>query len=254
MSTINSFEKRLVVFDISKTKSPFLKEKGFFCLLKTTQRREAMERFLIIDVGVESDVEKVLAKKFELTILDAERMTSELLTWDGWGHYDPRTTLIVLPGNGASIVKKFIQKEKPFWLWQWPWKAFPHAKRIWIPGENPQAMVGRINRGVLVGIKTVVVIDDVISSGETIRKLQKGNEDFIPMAKWQAVTWVAQKAAATKGFANIFATKTVGSRERKVPINSLSTLIECQEIAESYARRNFGVKAETFLKLLESLR
>ena len=181
-------------------------------------------------------------------------MTNNLLAWQDWECFEPWTTLIVLPGNGASIVKKYIDKAKPFWLWRWPWKAYPHAKRIWIPGESRQAFVGRINRGVLIGIKTVVVIDDVISSGETIRKLRKENENFIPMANWHAITWVMQEAAITNGYSKIFAAKAVGLKERKVTINSLSTFVECRWIAESYARRNFENLTEAFLKIIESFR
>lgn len=211
-----------------------------------------MEKFLIVDIEAGVDVKEILIEKFGLTIIDASEMTKDLLTWQGWGKLEPQSTVIVLPGNGASIVKKYINNEKPFWLYRWPWKAFPHAKRVWIPGENPQAFVSRINRGVLIGIKNVVVIDDVISSGETIRKLRKENESFIPNAKWQAITWVMQEAAITNGYSNVFAVKIVGSKERKVPINSLSTLVEYLNIAESYARRNFGKEAETFLKVIES--
>jgi len=211
-----------------------------------------MEKFLIVDIGVRGDTKKILAEKFGLTIFDAKEMTNDLLSWQGWRSTDPWSTLIVLPGNGASIVKKYINNAKPSWLDRWPWKAFPHAKRVWIPGENPQAFVSRINPGVLIGIKTVVVIDDVISSGETVRKLRKENESFIPNARWQAITWVMQEAAVTNGYSSVFAVKTVGLKEHKVPINSLSTLVECRSIAESYARRNFGNKAKTFLKILES--
>jgi hypothetical protein len=212
-----------------------------------------MERFLIIDIVVKAGVKEMLAEKFGLTILDAQTMTNDLLLWQGWGRFEPWSTLIVMPGNGASIIKKYINNEKPFWLSQWPWKASPHAKRVWTPGEKPQAFVGRINPGVFVGIKTVVVIDDVISSGVTVRKIKKKNESFIPTAEWQAVTWVMQEAATTRGFSDIFASKMVGSKERKVPINSLSTLVEYREIAESYAWRNFGEQSKAFLKILESL-
>ncbi|MBI5071609.1 phosphoribosyltransferase [Candidatus Falkowbacteria bacterium] len=210
--------------------------------------------YLIVDVGVEAGVKEVLAGKFGLTILDAQEMTSNLLAWQGWEHLDPWSTLIVLPGNGASIVKKYIEKVDPFWLWQWPWKAFPHAKRVWIPGENPRSYVGRINPGVLVGIKTVVVIDDVISSGETVGKLRKENKSFIPVAEWWALTWVKQRASSTKGYSAVFAAKTVGTEEHKVPINSLSTLIERPEIAECYARRNFGNEAKDFGEILKIFR
>ncbi|MFA7421875.1 MAG: hypothetical protein WCZ90_19485 [Melioribacteraceae bacterium] len=214
-----------------------------------------MERFLIIDIGVEVDFKKEMVEKFELTILDAQTMINDLLTWQGWGRLNPWSTIIVLPGNGASIVKKYINKTKPSWLNQWPWKFSPHAKRVWIPGENPQTFVSRIApTQMLLGVKNVVVVDDVISSGATIRHLRQVNNPWIPGADWQAITWVKQKSAVIKGFSGIFATKTVGTKERKVPINSLSTLVGCREIAESYARRNFGNKAEPFLKIIEGLR
>jgi hypoxanthine phosphoribosyltransferase len=161
----------------------------------------------------------------------------------------------VLPGNGASIVKKHIDKAKPFWLWQWPWKFFPCAKRTWKPGENPQTFVSRIApTQMILGARSVVVMDDVISSGETIRHLRRINEPWIPGASWKALTWVKQESATTKGFSMVFAAKTVGLKESRVPINSLSTLIECPKIAESYAQRNFGNEAKDFEKILESLR
>ena len=147
-----------------------------------------MERFLIIDADIETEAKKTLVEKFDLTILDAQTMTNDLLAWPSWKNFEPWSTLIVLPGNGASIVKKYINNAESSWFWQWPWKTFPHAKRVWIPGKNPQAFVGRINPNIFVGIKTVIVIDDVISSGETIRKLRKKNKSFIPMAEWQAIT------------------------------------------------------------------
>ncbi|PIZ56414.1 hypothetical protein COY23_03195 [bacterium (Candidatus Torokbacteria) CG_4_10_14_0_2_um_filter_35_8] len=228
-----------------------MKEKGFLLTQKITKEGK-MEKFLIIDVPCPEDT----SERFEnlgLTILDAKEMTEDLLVWPGWETLKPWSTLVVFPGNGTKTVKKYIEKEKPFWFSKWPWKAAPNAKRVWILGENPQAFVGRINPGVLIGIKTVVVIDDVISSGVTIRELRKENKNFIPMAKWQAITWVMQEAAITKGFSVIFSIKTVGSKKRKVPVNSLSTLVECREIAESYARRNFGDQAEALLRLIESL-
>ncbi|MDP1883949.1 MAG: hypothetical protein Q8L10_01130 [Candidatus Moranbacteria bacterium] len=214
-----------------------------------------MERFLIVDIGVGADVKKEMAEKFELTILDAQAMINDLLSWQGWGRLDPWSTIIVLPGNGASIVKKYIKKTKPSWLNRWPWKFSPHAKRVWIPGENPQTFVNRIaSTQMLLGVKNIVVMDDVISSGATIRHLRQVNEPWIPGADWQAIAWVKQESAAVKGFSRICATKTVGTKDRKVPINSLSTLVECREIAESYARRNLGNKAEVFLKIIEGLR
>jgi hypothetical protein len=235
---------------------PFLEEKGFFfCQRKHRKGGIAMERYLIIDISLKSDVKEVLARDFELTIFDAQTMTGDLLAWQAWEQLDPCSTIIVLPGNGASIVKKYINKTQPSWLSQWPWIFSPQAKRVWIPGENSQVFVSRIApTQMILGIRNVFVVDDVISSGATIRHLRQINEPWIPGASWQAITWVKQESATTKGFSKIFATKSVGTKERKSPINSLSTLVECREIAESYARRNFGQQAEAFLKTLEGLR
>jgi len=214
-----------------------------------------MERYLIDDIAMQNDAKKVMKKEFELTIFDSQIMTESLLNWQEWKEYDPYSTIIILPGNGASIVKKYINKTRVSWLNQWPWVFSPQAKRIWIPGENPQVFVSRINSSqMLIGFKNVVVLDDVISSGATIRNLRQINEPWIPGTNWQAITWIKQESASTKGFSKTFAIKTVGTRERKVPINSLSTLIDCREIAKSYAQRNFGNKAELFLKILEGLR
>lgn len=214
-----------------------------------------MERYLIIDIDIKTEVKEILAGKFKLTILDAQTMTNDLLAWQGWEHLDSWSTIIVLPGNGASIVKKYINKTKPSWLNQWSWKFSPQAKRVWIPGKNPQTFVSRITPAqMLLGVRNVVVVDDVVSSGATIRHLRQINEPWIPGADWQAVAWVKQESAATKGFSKVFANKTVGTKERKMPINSLSTLVDCREIAESYARRNFVNKAEAFLEILKDLR
>lgn len=213
-----------------------------------------MEKYLIADIECGYEIKKILERNFGLIVLDSYEMTDKMLLWGGWEKLQPWNTLLVLPGNGASIVERYIELLNPFFLWKWPWKAYPKAKRIWVQGENPQAFVGRISTGVMVGIKNVVVIDDVVSSGETCRKIRQGDEIFVPGAEWHAICWVTQKSAAMKGFLSIHAIKSVGTKERKVPINSLSTLVECREIARSYAHRNFGERAEYFLSILETLR
>jgi hypothetical protein len=94
------------------------------------------------------------------------------------------------------------------------------------------------------------VIDDVISSGETVGKLRKENKSFIPAADWLALTWVKQRAFSTKDYSVVFSAKTVGTEKCRVPINSLSTLIERPEIAKCYARRNFGNKVKDFEEII----
>ncbi len=213
-----------------------------------------MKKYLIADAKCGALAVDRFVQEFGLVVLDAECMTRIMLEASFWQHMDPWQTLLIMPGNGASIVKSFIQKASPFWFWQWPWKISLPAKRIWMPGENPIAEVAKINSGVMVGIKQVVVIDDVVSSGETIRKLYKTNEMFVPGARWSVATWAIQESANIKGYGDAWAHITVGSKARKSPINSLSTLVDCPEIAESYAERNFPGQAGDFLNLVASLR
>ena len=209
-----------------------------------------MEKYLIVDINPPHAGLLSEFAGFGLTVLDGQNMTRQVLNWAGWQRFNPAKTLIVFPGNGASIVKTYLPQD---WLWGWPWRANVHAKRHWIPGEHAQAVANRIFDGVLVGMTDVVVVDDVVSSGETARKLRQANLPWIPAASWHLVTWVAQRAAALKGFTLSHTVCEVGTKTQKVPINSLSTLLAEPQITTSYAQRNF-YEPDKFLRLLENCR
>lgn len=212
-----------------------------------TERRCEVAKYFIDDIGVNGH--RARLQEFG-EIICGKQMTQEIEKWNEWKNFNPATTLIVFPGNGANIVRGFINAE-----WLRPWQAASTtAKRIWIPGEPPRAIAGRIfpDKFVL-GVKDVVIIDDAISSGETAKKLRAVNMPWIPAARWHVVAWVTQRAANLRGFNSHYAAVEVGEPKRKDPINSLSTLIENVEIAESYARRNFP-NPEAFLALLNELR
>ncbi len=210
-----------------------------------------MEKYLLFDVTgwYRTGLYREL-KALGLCVLMSGELTRNLLYWDGWRNFDREKTLLVFPGNGASIVKDYLAECCPSWLSQWLWKASVPAKRLWTPGNYPVAVAGRINPGVLVGIKDVVIIDDVISSGETCRKILELNQAFIPGARWHAAAWVLQRSAKLKGFCGLFSPVEVGTDKSKAPVNSLSTLLECSDIAQSYAVRNFDNPED----LLSSLR
>ncbi|MFA5076595.1 MAG: hypothetical protein WC480_04230 [Patescibacteria group bacterium] len=177
-------------------------------------------------------------------------MTAELASWSGWQKLDPATALLVFPGNGASIVRGYIPEK---WLNRWQWVGV-HAKRYWKPGEEPQVVANRIfPERLILGVKDVVVIDDVFSSGKTARLLRQLNEPWFPGAEWHAVAWIKQRSASLRGFASSYAVVEVGTVEKKVPVNSLSTLLADQSIAESYAWRNLADPNE-FLQLLAEIR
>lgn len=204
-------------------------------------------KYFIDDIGVKGHHARL--QEFG-EIICGRQMTQEIEKWNEWKNFSPATTLIVFPGNGANIVRGFINAK---WLRTWR-TASATAKRTWIPGEPPHAIAGRLfpDRFVL-GVKDIIIIDDVVSSGETAKKLRIVNAPWIPAARWHAVMWVMQRAASLRGFDSHYAAIEVGEPNRKDPVNSLSTLVENVEIAESYARRNFP-NPEAFLALLNELR
>jgi len=214
-----------------------------------------MKNILIDDIKAEKKIKETLEKRFDLRIFDAEEMTKDLMAWEGWKTFDPDYTIIVLPGNGASIVKKYINNLDESWLNCWPNKFYPRAKRIWEPGGNPRVCVEKIiSNKMILNAKDVIIIDDVVSSGLTIKLIHEINSPWIPNAKWSAITWIMQKKIKKKSYLKVFAIKEVGTTSVRVPINSISTLLEVPRIAESYARRNFSKKSVAFLEILDALR
>ena len=159
-------------------------------------------------------------------------------------------TLFVFPGNGANFPRRFSS------ICQRALCVSVHAKRFWVPGEDPEVSVGLIcpECFLLLGIKNVVVVDDVISSGRTMRDLYKKNAWRIPGARWRTCAWVSQllpSGGSIRGYHDVstacLVRKVKGTQ--KVPINSLSTLRKNPEIATSYARRHFR-EPEEFLRIL----
>lgn len=211
-----------------------------------------MEKFLIIDVDCQ--VNPLMFHDFGLKTLFGREMTKTMLNLETWKQIDPWQTLLIFPGNGSNLVKKQIEKTLPSWLSVWPYKSYVPAKRFWEPGQYPQAIVGNIGSSVYVGLKRVIVIDDVISSGETCSKVYKHNYIYTPGAKWLAACWVAQKSAKLKSFSPLMAIETVGTEGTKAPINSLSTLIADKNICRIYSERNFLNRAQDFQALIELCR
>jgi hypothetical protein len=210
-----------------------------------------MEKILIIDVDYPIDPE--IFRDFGLKVVFGNSLTSSLLNWDIWNQIDPWRTLLVFPGNGSNLVKKEINKLNSNWLSLWPYKSYISAKRFWEPGQNPVANVGNIGDGVYVGLKQVIVIDDVVSSGETCSKVYHRNNMYTPGAKWLSMCWVSQKSARLKNFSSLMAVEFAGEKNKRAAINSLSTLIINQEICRSYSERNFLNRAVDFQALIKAI-
>ena len=163
-------------------------------------------------------------------------------------------TLLVFPGNGSNYPRKLSKFCQEF-----PNTTSVEAKRFWVPGEDPVVSAGLIfpNIFMITNVKAVVVVDDVISSGLTMRKLYQNNTWRFPAAKWIGVSWMSQvpsmKAkSGVNGYERIATGCVVGKTNGsgKVPINSLSTLRENSEIATSYAQRHF-TNPPVFLHLIK---
>lgn len=207
------------------------------------------EKYLINDIGAK-DERLTTFTALGLTVLSAEDLTKLTLTAPIWQELGPKNTLIVFPGNGGNIVYAYLPAS---WREAW-WHCRVEAKRAWAPGHDPEAMVGRVyERGFLLGVKNIVIFDDVISSGCTARALLCHNSVWIPNARWHAVTWIKQRSADLRHFASRFAACEVGSN-KKAPINSLSTLRDSPAMAERYAGRNFSSRGNLFLAALAELR
>lgn len=208
-------------------------------------------KILILDVP-QFDNERVKGKleMFGATVVSTSALNSLLVTWEGWEQLNPKTTLVVFPGNGATLVNDQLPAD-----WHKTWRsAAVSAKRFWLPGTDPFVTVGRVyEKGFLIGFRDIVIVDDVVSSGKTAQLIKQYNMPWVPGARWHVVAWVGQLAASTSGFTSHFFALNVGERAKKVPINSLSTLLADRKIAESYGRRNIA-NYQLFLCLLDEMR
>ncbi len=161
--------------------------------------------------------------------------------------------LLVFPGNGSDYPRKLSRVCREF-----PGTGV-FAKRFWQPGVDPIVMVGSIPGPFInTSVRTIVVVDDVISSGLTLRRVYQRNAWRFTRAKWIGASWVSQtprtKAkSGIKGYEYVATACVVGRSDGgKVPINSISSLRQEREVARSYAQRHFE-SPETFLRLTANL-
>lgn len=215
-------------------------------------------RIILVDVPLDFCVrEKMGCLKTvdgrDLVFLEAEQLAKDLEQFLEKLIEEEKDILFVFPGNGSNYPKSASR------VCQEAGGVGVYAKRVWTPGSDPFAVAGSIMPEVFLNlfVQTIVVIDDVISSGQTMYKLHRNNEWRFPRAKWIAATWVAQvpqmKArSVVNGYdSSVVACVVEGPNKRRVPINSLSTLREQPSMAENYAKRHFS-DPNTFLFLISS--
>ena len=215
-------------------------------------------RIILVDVPLESCTKEEMGRLKtvdgkELVFLETEQLAKDLEHFLEELIKKEKDILFVFPGNGSNYPKSVSR------VCQEVNGVGVYAKRIWTPGSDPFAVAGSIMPEVFLNlfVQTIIVVDDVISSGQTMYKLHRNNEWRFPRAKWIAATWVAQvpqmKArSGVNGYDySVVACMVEGPNKRRVPINSLSTLREQPAMAENYAKRHFS-DSGTFLSLVSS--
>lgn len=197
--------------------------------IKSLETHDGSELLFLRDSQLAADTEKILSEVLR-------RNCKTLLVFPGSGSQYPR--------NHSSICEKLAGMSV-------------YAKRFWQPGKDPVVMAGAILLDTLLDMDTelVVVIDDVISSGLTMRKVRENNTWRFTRAKWVGVSWVAQlpqmrAKSGVEGYERVETACVVGKTSgARVPVNSISTLRQNREIAMSYAERHFR-RPDVFLHLI----
>lgn len=163
----------------------------------------------------------------------------------------PQETIFVFPGNGGLDVENRLVL-----LNGYP-KARVFAKRIWHQGSDPVVIVNEIPSETFIDsrTKTIFILDDVVGSGQTAHKLRSRNEWKFPRAVWYLGSWI-DRGIKLKGFSHVFSSMTIRhteTPEKKVPINSLSTLVKKAEMCAIYAEKNFPDHRK-FVRVVEEIR
>jgi hypothetical protein len=153
----------------------------------------------------------------------------------------------VFVGNGSNYPKRFSAACQST-----PGLAVP-AKRLWVPGCDPVAIIGAFlpEYFMLLRKLTFVAVDDVISSGTTLRTLRERNAWRFPAASWTAAAWIIQdeqlrlRSGVRTCYDTVFASCAVKhARLPKAAINSISTLRESAELRDDYASRHLRTPEE----------
>lgn len=145
---------------------------------------------------------------------------------------EQKSTFFIYPGESAQRIKSLGFSDRFY-------SQEVFAKRIWYPGTEPVILVHSLGWGIHPEVENVVVVDDVISTGATVALVRERNYWKFPRAAWYAASPITRKEKI-KNFKKIFSCEVVRDMNgKKVPINSLSTLIDNLTIRQSYFARNF---------------
>jgi hypoxanthine phosphoribosyltransferase len=160
---------------------------------------------------------------------------------------DPHHYQIILPGNSAMETWEQLNMPSSYD------PLYVHAKRYshdWVEG-NPVVTVETLP--IKLSKKIPVIIDDVISSGLTIKLVKERNKHLFHLASdiWQVFTPISRREKMT-GFEIQYQELVRNIENKKPPLNSLSTLIDYPVIRSSYAQNYIDQKyRDSFLDIFD---
>ena len=183
--------------------------------------------------------------------------------------FDPVTTLLVFVGQSSRELKHRLSSKIDLSKFE---TVYVPAKRRYEPVElsagresySIRVEVGTIERKNVyldTDIKNIVVFDDVVSTGSTLKVLCEKNAPLYPNAAWSAFTLVS-RLEKVKGYQAVYSAGFV--KEKFTPINTFSKLVEDEAVREKYLLKHFwrqshgdnvlseyGKRVDTWLSMLK---
>lgn len=187
-------------------------------------------------------LEQMSENKF--LVLKQVDLEKELLKKLGEINFNPISTLFIFPGQSSMELRYRLLSESNY-LQSYDF-SLVHARRIYENFTlqngnrtyNVKALVNGIKYGTSVNptITDIVVIDDVISTGITLKNLYLRNHFRFPCARWHAFVLVSRtrKLKNYQVWSPLFFTE-----DRTMPINTLSILVENEDIRNDYVIKHF---------------
>lgn len=184
--------------------------------------------------------------------LKQKDLENELINLFKQNSFDPETTLVVCVGQSSFDLFKRLRTRMVFRLFS---VSYAHAERVYqevkLPGGKTSytihATVGQITRKLKrmpfegrenykkTSIRNIVVIDDVISTGITLKTLYERNHLYYPNASWHAFTLVS-RLQKVKHYKSVSTPCSVSGKF--TPINTFSKLVEDKVMGKEYVKRH----------------
>lgn len=205
------------------------------------------KKVIIVDLDVKKSKTLTLTLKNlpenQFIKLNQDELENNLIESFKNSNFNPKETLIVFVGQSSLMLKqKLLKKTDVFNKYQlakasarrvYEDKKLPSGKEVY----NVSVSVGKIESGKYLNlkIKKIVVIDDVISTGMTLKNLHKRNDVRFPIAEWYSFVLIS-RLQKLKNYQSLNTAIIVKSRF--TPINTFSKLIEDIKIQKTYISKN----------------